>query len=183
MKAPHDKRSGRPSEFAMDDQPEPTLMRPWPWLFAVVYGLHLLDEGIMGGGLPQWSTARGFYFTAQHWLSVSIISFCLFSATVWLVARGTWPPWVLVALAVHITLHALAHIGATVWWRSISPGALSGLILCLPLAAWTFRWARHALSRRVLIRSAILGAATFQAPWDVLARLLFGLQLWAAASP
>jgi hypothetical protein len=154
--------------------------RPWPWLFAVVYGLHLLDEGTMSGGLAHWSTEHGFYFTAQHWLSVSSISFCLFSASTWLVARGTWAPWVLVALALHISLHALAHLGATLWYVSICPGALSGLVLCLPLAAWTFLWAQHALSRKVFVRSAILGAATFQAPWDVLIRLVFGLPFWAA---
>ena len=152
------------------------MMRPWPWLFAVVYGLHLLDEYFVPPGLPQWSTERGFHFTTQLWLSVSIISFSIFSASVWLVARRAWPPWVLVALAVHITLHALAHLGASAWALSFSPGLLSGLILALPLAVWTFRWAQHALSRKALLLSAILGAATFQAPWDVLVRLLFGLQ-------
>lgn len=30
--------------------------RPWPWLFAIVYALHLLDEGLVAGGLPDWST-------------------------------------------------------------------------------------------------------------------------------
>jgi hypothetical protein len=165
---------------AMDDRRATTPMRPWPWLFAVVYGLHLLDEGFVPPGLPRWSTEHGFYFTIQNWLSVSVVSFSLFSASVWLVARRTWPAWVLVALAVHITLHALAHIGASAWTLSISPGMLSGLILALPLAAWTFRWARHALQRRVLVRAAILGAASFQAPWDLLVRLLFGLRFWTA---
>ncbi len=164
----------------MDDHPEATLRRPWPWLFVVVYGLHLFDEGLVAGSLPQWSTEHGYHFTTQHWLIVSSISFCLFSASVWMVARRTWPPWVLVALAVHITLHALAHLGATVWALSFSPGLLSGLTLALPLAVWTFRWAEHALSRKVLVRAAILGVVSFQAPWDVLVRLIFGLQFWAA---
>ena len=153
-------------------------MRPWPWLFVVVYGLHLVDEGLVAGSMPQWATERGFHFTTQHWLSVSIISFCLFSASVWLVARRTWAPWVLVALAVHITLHALAHLGAAIWALSLCPGMLSGLFLALPLAVWTFQWARHAFSRKVLVRACILGVATFQAIWDVLVRLLFGLQFW-----
>lgn len=155
-------------------------MRPWPWLFVVVYGLHLLDEGLVAGGLPQWATEHGFHFTTLNWLSVSIVSFCLFSASAWLVARQTWPSWVLLALAVHITLHALAHLGAAIWTLSLSPGMLSGLILALPLAIWTFLWAKHALGRKVLVFSSILGVATFQAIWDVLVRLVFGLQFWTA---
>ena len=152
------------------------MTHPWPWLFAIVYGLHLLDEGLLPPGLPAWSTERGFYFTTAHWLSVSLVSFVLFSGSVWLVARRTWPTWVLVALAVHITLHALAHLAASVWGRSLSPGAVSGLVLALPLAVWTFRWAWLEFSRKAIVLSALLGAASFQAPWDVAIRLLFGLR-------
>ena len=95
------RRSAKPldSDLPMDDHPEPTPRRPWPWLFVVVYGLHLLDEGLVAGSLPMWATEHGYHFTTQHWLSVSLISFCLFSASVWMVARRTWPPWVLVTLA------------------------------------------------------------------------------------
>ena len=64
-------------------------MRPWPWLFACTYGLHLLDEGLVSTGLPQWSTDHGFQFGFEHWLVVSSVSFLLFTASVWLVARGT----------------------------------------------------------------------------------------------
>jgi hypothetical protein len=152
--------------------------RPWPWLFAAVYGLHLLDEGLVAGGLPRWSSEQGFHFTVLNWLSVSSLSFFLFTGTVWLVARRTWPPWVLVVLAVHLTLHGLAHFGASMWWHSLSPGALSGIVLALPLAAWTFRWARLALPPKTFVGAAVLGAATFQAPWDLLVRIVFGLPMW-----
>jgi hypothetical protein len=151
---------------------------PGPWLFAVVYGMHLLDEGMVAGGLPRWSMEQGFYFTTWNWLSVSSLSFVLMTAAVWLVARGTWPRWAMVAMAVHLTLHALVHLGASIAWLSLSPGAVSGVVLALPLAAWTFRWASHVYPRRIVVRSALLGAATFQAPWDMLVRLIFDLPVW-----
>jgi hypothetical protein len=154
---------------------ESAVKRPWHWIFPIVYGLHLLDEGLVAGGLPRWSTEQGFHFTMQNWLSVSIISFFLFTSSVWLVARQTWPSWVLLALATHMALHVLTHLGASAWWSSISPGTLSGLLLVAPLAVWSGWWGMHALSRGTLVRAAIIGAATFQAPWDLLVRFIFGL--------
>jgi hypothetical protein len=160
--------------------PGASVSGPRPWLFAAVYAVHLLDEGLVAGGLPRWSTELGFHFTLLNWLSVSSLSFLLFSATVWWVARRTWPSWVLVALAVHITLHALLHIGASAWWHSLSPGTVSGLVLALPLAGWTLRWAWLELPRKTFVLAALLGAATFQAPWDLLVRIVFGLPMWTS---
>ena len=157
-----------------------SIARPSPWLFAAVYALHLLDEGLVAGGLPHWSTQNGFHFTSLNWLSVNAVSICLFGAAASLVDRGTWPSWVLVSLAVHIALHAVVHLGASAWWLSLSPGTITGVLPGLPLAAWTLCWARHALDRRLAVRAAILGMLTFQAPWDLLVRLLFGLQFRTA---
>lgn len=161
----------------MDDElPTP---QPIPWLFAGVYVAHLLDEGLFAGGLADWSTARGFHFTIENWLFVNAASVCLFTLAVALVARNRWPSWVLVSLSVHIALHAFAHVGASLWWRAISPGTLSGLALALPLAVWCARWGWQTLEPRTLARAAAIGAATFQAPWDLLVRLVFGLRFWS----
>ena len=47
----------------------------------------------------------------------------------------------------------------------------------LPLASWTLRWSGDEYDRRVILRAALIGAATFQAPWDLLVRWLFGLPI------
>lgn len=151
---------------------------PAPWLFALIYGLHLLEEGLLPPGMVRWSNDFGYSFSFEHWFVVSSASFVLFSGASWLVARGSWPSWVLVALATHIGLHGLLHLGASVWVRSVSPGTLTGILLALPLSVWTFRWALQELDRKLLLRSALLGAATFQAPWDLMIRLAFGLEIW-----
>lgn len=151
---------------------------PPSWLFALTYAMHLLDEGLVAGGLPRWSTAHAFQFTFVHWLSVSSISLVLFSGATALVARRVWPSWVLVSLAVHVSLHALVHLGASVWWLSLSPGTLSGAALALPLAFFTLRWGLHALGRRTFVRAVAIGAVSFQAPWDLTVRLVLGLPIW-----
>lgn len=162
----------------MDERPPIT--RPAPWLFAAVYALHLADEGMLSGGLAHWSTEHGFYLTLGNWVFANLLSISLVITSVLLVARGTWPSWVLVSISVHMILHAIAHAGASLWWWSLSPGALTGLFLAIPLAVWCLRWGRSAFERGTFIRAALIGAATFQAPWDLLVRLLFGLRIWSA---
>jgi len=164
----------------MRDESELIVARPWPWFFSLVYTIHLLDEYLAPPGLPQWTVERfNFYFTEQHWLIVNVISLSVFWTVVWLVARGTWPSWVLMTLATHIFAHATVHSVASAWAVSLSPGLSSSLALSIPLAIWTFVWAARTLDTRVVVWSFLLGLATFQAPWDVLARLVFGLR-WSA---
>ncbi len=163
------------------DDTNPVVAQPRPWLFALAYALHLADEYFAPPSLAPWGTEHfNIYFTKSMWLAVNISSLILFLTTVWLVARRTWPSWVLVTLAVHMSLHALMHGLASAWAASASPGLSSSLLLILPLAAWTLLWARGTLDKRVLLGSGILGIATFQPPLDFLVRLAFGLR-WSAA--
>jgi hypothetical protein len=156
----------------------PPISRPAPWLFVAAYALHLFDEGTLSGGLARWSTEHGFHFTIENWVFVNAISITVVVAAAYLVARNTWPPWVLVSISVHLALHAFVHVGASLWWSSLSPGAITGLLFALPLAIWCLVWGRHALDTRTFVRAAFIGAATFQAPWDLLVRSLFGLRVW-----
>ncbi len=158
----------------------PPISRPAPWLFAAVYALHLLDEGTLFGGLAHWSTRHGFHFTIENWILANAVSISVVVVAVYLVARDTWPSWVLISISVHIALHAFAHAGASLWWWSLSPGAITGLSLALPLAIWSLRWGRRAFEPRAFVRAVLIGAATFQAPWDLLVRFLFGLRVWTA---
>lgn len=144
-----------------------------------MYGLHLVDEGTLSGGLARWSTEHGFHLTIQNWVFANAISIFLVIIAVHLVTRETWPSWVLVSISVHLAGHAFIHAGASFWWWSLSPGAITGLLLALPLAVWCLLWGWRALERRTFVRAALIGAATLQAPWDLLVRFLFGLRVWA----
>ena len=88
---------------------------PSPWLFPLVYGIHLLDEYFLPPSLAPWSVEQwNLHFTKELWLAINIPSWLLLTGAVWLVARRTWPAWVLVSLAVNIGLHALMHLVASV---------------------------------------------------------------------
>ncbi len=160
----------------MDERP--TISRPAPWLFTATYALHLFDEGTLSGGLAHWSTSHGFHFTIENWVFANAIAISFLITAVYLVTRDTWPSWVLVSISVHLSLHAFAHVGASLWWWSLSPGAITGVLLALPLAIWCLCWGWRAFEPPTLARAALIGAATFQAPWDLLVRFVFGLRVW-----
>ncbi len=153
---------------------------PRPALFVAVYAIHLLDEGLVQGGLAAWSTRNGFHFSIENWVFVNVVSMLVVTTAMLQVARGRWPSWLLVSMAVHLLLHAAIHVVATVLWQSLSPGAVSGVLVAAPLAFVTLRWGWRSLDSRSLILGSLVGVLSFQAPWDLLVRVLFGLPLWSA---
>jgi hypothetical protein len=141
----------------------------WIWLFPPVYLVHLLDERLFGIGTAEFATRYlGMHFTDFAWLLVNVPSFLLVTLTAWLVARRSWPQWLAVTLATHLALHALGRVPTSIWFSTIAPGLLSGLLLCLPLAVATWIWAERGLSRTQLLRGLLLGLASFQPLWHFL---------------
>ena len=133
------------------------------WAFVPVYFVHLLDERFWGGGTANWATAHTpFYFTDCAWLWVNIPSMLALTLVVVLVARGVVPEWAVVALGVHLLLHAVTRIVGTVIFTTVSPGVVSGVLLCLPLAVWSLARGYRQLSRRALRSGVIAGVLSFQ---------------------
>jgi hypothetical protein len=145
--------------------------RTWLALFPLVYLIHLVDERCYWIGTAEFATRYlGIYFTNAAWWAVNVPSFVLLAGAAWLTARGVWPQWVAVALAVHLALHGLGRVPTSLFALRVAPGLVTGLLLCTPLAAATLWRARTALSRRELCRREIArgllaGAASFQPFW------------------
>ncbi len=151
------------------DRAEGTLTGSWLWLFPPVYFVHLLDERFFGVGTAEFATQYlGIYFTNAAWLAVNVPSFSALTVTTWLVARRSWPDWVVVALSTHVALHALGRIPTSLWFATIAPGLLSGLLLCLPLAIVSTIRAHRALPRAQLRLGVLVGLASFQPFWHFL---------------
>ena len=68
----------------------------------------------------------------------------------------------------HIALHGPGRLPAAIWFASWSPGLVSGLVLCLPLAAFTFVREARVLNRREFARGLLAGVASFQPLWHFL---------------
>ena len=136
------------------------------WAFIPVYLIHLLDERFWGVGTANWAAAHiPVYFTNYAWLWVNIPSAAVLSIVVVMVARGVLPEWAVVALSIHLLLHTLMRVIGTLAFTSLSPGLVSGVLLCLPLALWCLTRARRCMPNQALRWGAIAGVASFQPLW------------------
>ena len=139
---------------------------PVLWAFPPVYLVHLLDERFWGVGTANWATAHGpLYFTNYAWLWVNIPSMLALALVVVLVARGAVAEWAVVSLGVHLLLHAVMRIGGTLVFASVSPGLISGVLLCLPLGVWSMARGYRQLSNPALRAGVIAGILSFQPLW------------------
>lgn len=140
--------------------------KAWLWLFPVVYLVHLIDERYFWIGTADFATQYlGIYFTNRAWWWVNVPSAALMMLTALLVARGSWPQWVAIALAIHLALHGLGRVPTSLWTIEIAPGLVSGLLLCTPLAAATLWRAHGRFARSDVIRGIGAGLASFQPFW------------------
>ncbi len=135
-------------------------------LFPAVYLAHLIDERCFWIGTADFATRYlGMPFTDAVWWAVNVPSLILLSLVSFLVARGSWPQWLVVALAIHLLLHGLGRVPTSLWTGTIAPGLITGLVLCTPLAVATLWRARSALSRRDIVRGLGVGVLSFQPFW------------------
>ncbi|MGI9592040.1 MAG: hypothetical protein ACR2P8_11780 [Myxococcota bacterium] len=138
----------------------------WLAVFPVVYLVHLVDERYFWIGTAEFSTRYfGIYFTNGAWWAVNVPSLLLVILASVLTARGTWPQWVAIALAVHLLLHGLLRIPTSLWTLEIAPGLLTGVALCAPLAAATLRRGYGAFPRPEWNRGLVVGLLSFQPLW------------------
>ena len=132
----------------------------------MVYLVHLVDERYFWIGTAEFSTRYfGIYFTNGAWWAVNVPSLLLVILAAWRTARGAWPQWVAIALAVHLLLHGLLRIPTSLWTLEIAPGLLTGVALCTPLAAATLWRGYAALSRPERKRGLLVGVLSFQPLW------------------
>ena len=136
--------------------------------FPIVYFLHLLDERFWGPGTANWATAHSpLYFTNSAWLWVNVPSMLLLALVARLTARQQLPAWAAVAVAMHLALHAVMRIVGTAVFESVSPGLVTGVFLCLPLAIPTLVRAYNRLPASQLRRGVLAGILSFQPLWHV----------------
>jgi hypothetical protein len=143
--------------------------RTWLWLFPPIYFIHLLDERFSGNGTAAWATAHmGVYLTNEAWLIINVFWFLLVVLSTWLVARGVWPDWIVIALATHIAVHSLTRVWGSGAFPGWSPGVVSGVLVCLPWAAVTFARGLRLFPLRQVVSGIVCGVLSLQPLWDFL---------------
>jgi len=121
----------------------------WGWLYPATYAIHLLEELWGGEGFTAWlARVAGVELAPEQFLRWNALALLLMTAGVILTLRFRHLRWLLLAYGVAFLLNALSHLFASLYTVSYSPGLLSGLLLWLPLGAWTLLGLSKTLSRR-----------------------------------
>jgi len=140
--------------------PPDNLTKPLPHrataLFPVAYLIHLVEE--WAGDLPAWTLAAlGAEISMDRFILINAIAFPLvvLVATAALLYRKA--AWLAISLAALFGANAILHALATLGFGQYSPGAISGLILYLPLSAVVLRSAIGRVPSPLFYRSIALG--------------------------
>jgi hypothetical protein len=146
--------------MTVNPAPENAFGGAWIWLFPTAYLVHLAEEFWSPPTFYVWASRfAGIDFTARVFLATNTLFAALMIVAVALIRRGTWPPWVVLALATVVALNGLLHLLGTALSRSYSPGLLSGLLLYLPLGAATLVRGTRQLGTGAVQRGVAAGIA------------------------
>jgi hypothetical protein len=120
-----------------------TLPRFWPLLFPATYLLHIAEEYWCGERFFNWaSRVTGINLTEQAFLEINAAALTimlLMSAMAY--SRPTFQ-WIVIPMSTAVSLNGVAHLLGTIFSRSYSPGLVTGVLLWIPLGAFTLYRAR-----------------------------------------
>lgn len=130
----------------------------WPWLFPLTYAAHIAEE--YGGGFYLWlSRVAGVPLSRADFIALNAVAFVVMTAVV---IAAVWRPetrWLMAALGTVVLVNGSVHVIASAATRTYSPGVVTGVLLWIPLGAFTLRRAAGDLSRRRLIAGIVVGLA------------------------
>ena len=131
---------------------------PWVWLFPLAYGLHIAEEYWLH--FPAWvANLSGRHISNPQFLFLNAIFWLLMVAAVVLIRARPSQLWLVVTLAAILGINAGLHLLGSAVTATYSPGAITGLILYIPLVAYALRKVIPHVSSGLGVRAVALGAA------------------------
>ncbi|HEY0005994.1 MAG TPA: HXXEE domain-containing protein [Pyrinomonadaceae bacterium] len=128
----------------------------WVWLFPATYLVHIAEEYL--GDFPGWVSSFGYArITPSDFLQLNALAWLLMVLGIILALITPHMRWVIISFGTIVFLNGLAHSLASIATASYSPGLISGLLLWIPLGAWTLRRARRSATRRSLLAGIVAG--------------------------
>ena len=110
------------------------------WLIPPAYILHLLDEYLLGVGLPDWlSDVFNANLSKSDFIIINSIGLAATFVIVILNGLNKVNDFFIVALGSLFFLNGLIHLLASILTVTYSPGTISGIILYIPLGVLIFR--------------------------------------------
>ncbi len=116
----------------------------WVWLFPATYLAHMAEE--YWGGFPAWlSGLGGAHYTPAHFLKLNTEAWLMMIVGTVLALKLSTMRWLIISYGAVVLLNGLAHFVATLVTGTYSPGLISGLVLWVPLGAYTLSrsWGRE----------------------------------------
>jgi hypothetical protein len=150
------------------------------WLFPLTYAVHVAEELWGGEGFPAWvARVVGAPLPVDVFVTLNVIGLTLMAAGVVLACRDRAFTWIAVAIAAVVALNGIAHAAATLMLGVYSPGAVSGLLLWLPLGAYTLARTRRELRPKTWTIGLLIGIAIHAIVTASAAGAALSSELWA----
>lgn len=126
------------------------------WLYPLTYAAHVGEE--YWGDFPAWwSRVVGVRMTAGDFLAWNGMALLLMVGSVLWLWRDRRLRWLPLSFGTAFLANTLTHLAASLLTASYSPGLVTGLLLWLPLGAWTLARGRAELSRRSFRAGLLVG--------------------------
>jgi hypothetical protein len=110
----------------------------------------MTEEYYGGEGFYRWfSRLAGVRFSAQDFLRLNAVAWCVMILAIGLVAVFPSCRFLLAVFAGVVLLNSLLHLSFSIWTHSYSPGAVSGVLCWMPLGIYTLRREWHELPHAV----------------------------------
>ena len=130
----------------------------WVWLFPLTYLAHIAEEYWVGEGFPAWvSRVAGVELTPTQFLSLNGIAWVLMVAGSILALQSASMRWLVISFGTVVLLNGLFHLIASFVTVSYSPGLFTGLLLWVPLGAFTLLRSWTSTKRRMFLLSMFVG--------------------------
>ncbi len=135
------------------------LFENWIWLFPLTYLIHAAEEYLCGEGFYRWSARIfGKGMTPAQFISINSVAWLLMVCTVIVFRKTPSVRWITITFATVVLINGVAHVLGSILTWTYSPGAVSGLLLWIPLGVATFYRAHGRVTRRSLTAGVIVGA-------------------------
>ncbi|HKP87298.1 MAG TPA: HXXEE domain-containing protein [Blastocatellia bacterium] len=148
------------TKSARQANPVSNLPRAWPLLFPVTYLAHVAEEYWCGGGFYDWlSRFAGVNLTPERFLELNAYAWVVMLLISLLAIAISSMRWAVIPLATAVLVNGLAHAVGSIITLSYSPGLFTGLLLWVPLGAFTLRREYGVRSRKVYYAAIVFGLA------------------------
>lgn len=111
--------------------------RLWPLLFPATYLVHIGEEYWCGGGFFNWAKVLGMTISPARFLAINALAWTVMASVCVIASAVPRARLVTVPFASAVFLNGAAHLLASVFTGTYSPGLVSGLLLWIPLGSYT----------------------------------------------